>query len=59
MIGNKENLGEVETIAMPQQYNLLAPIKLSASNSDNLNWKSRLGKPLMRFKSTYNLSCMD
>ena len=38
MIGNKENLGEAETIAMPQRYKIIARAKLSASNSDNLNW---------------------
>jgi hypothetical protein len=32
MIENKENLGEAETIAMPQQYDFLAHAKLSASN---------------------------
>jgi hypothetical protein len=43
MIGNKENLGGRETIAIPQQYDFLAHAKLSASNSDSMNWTSRLG----------------
>lgn len=32
IIGIKENLGEAETIAMPQQYDFLAHAKLPASN---------------------------